>query len=461
MLLLADTLSARQPNVPMTNKRIKIQDLLNNETVVEDAQPRLLHSAQTPLKPVPTSVASTYNTSTATVYANEPSVTTTNDTPVNSLPGRYSFSSSTTLPPSTRLLSNTLPGSGPLLPLHMHAASTSQSPQLPPFQLKTEGLSPGIGGFSPLMHVNHTNSPNMLPMASSPHPQNVRTPLGGSPGVAKPPHHTERPLRQQQLMAVAMHEQDHQMIQSGSAPSVGSDNSSHRKLSPELVAAVSLSASNVSNFQYKINKPQGRPIIQSIIGKFTLYANIQDLILDITRFDRIRLRDVFNESLGTFELIRYSKEDLQLHHHNQNSDSDSAAQEPTTPHSNASIQKNLVINEAHVYDKLTQEFQCQYLKFIKIIRDKKGKLIRLESVIIPNTNEITIDFIKKKICYPRYKSNMKIYLIKCDAPEEFQNKFIYIHDSQSLEDGKNLVNIDNLDKDLEQFKNLTIWCRNE
>lgn len=507
LLISINVISTHQlPDVPMTNKRITIHDLLNDEAGETKQQQTSAPSASDKVAQIGSdhasssavtnsvqpgqnkynppqhgSASSYYN---ANVYSNDSvknndSITnnntsnnnvTVNTTPLSSIPRNYSFgntgvtksSSMTTLPSTKRLLSNTISGSsgssGPILPLHLPTAN-SQPPQLPHFQLKSE-LNTGISGFSPPSSMDRTATslPSIGGIQGPGVLQPIISPLSTSPKIAlnhvsKPPFsmHTHRP----HPLAAPIQEHGQNLINS-STVSV-----SRGTVSPQPGGTASPLATG-SNLQYKINKPQGRPIIQSIIGKFTLYANIQDLILDITRFDRIRLRDVFNESLGPFELIRYSKEDLQLHHHNQNGTTGRATPDsPSSSHSNVSIQKNLVINEAQVYDKLRQEFQCKYLKFIKIIRDKKGKLLRLESVIIPNTNEITIDFIKKKICYPRYKSDMKIYLIKCDSPNEFQNKFIYIHDSHNLEDGKKLVNIDDLDKGLEQFKNLTIWCRNE
>lgn len=415
----------------MTNKRIKIQDLLNDDdpgqadeveskkvvqAVYSESKSDLYalssasqqHTSQNNM--VTPSNFGTSRTVSSVKSTQLPSTSSSSFTP--------GYSYNTSLPSSNRLLSNNIGGNVLSLPLP-NSSGSGPLPvphQLPSFHLKSE----------PNITLN-------IPSGTSLNPVSSILPL-----VHSANHSLLSPLTNRHMASTSGYD----------SKSVSPTNS------------VSASSSN-GNVQYKINKPQGRPIIQSIIGKFTMYANIQDLILDITRFDRIRLRDVLNESLGPFELIRYSKDDLQQQQqHTLNGDQSAQDSSGTNPNS-VSVQKNLIINEAHVYDKLRQEFHCQYLKFIKIIRDKKGKLIRLESVIIPNTPDITIDFIKKKICYPRYKSNMKIYLIKCDSPDEFDNKFIYIHDNHSLEDGKNLVNVDKLDKDLEQFKNLTIWCRNE
>ncbi|CDO93291.1 unnamed protein product [Kluyveromyces dobzhanskii CBS 2104] len=415
----------------MTNKRIRIHDLLNNEAeeVKQQTSPASSSSVTlggsiqlnpsnitTPMQTYQSKdravgqqvelILANYNTSTypSDSICNDNSsgrIANTSNSPLSSIPRRYSFnntdannnnhkSSTTSLPSTSRLLSNTISGPGPIIPLHL-PSTHSQPPQLPNFQLKSE-LNSGIGGFSP--DSSMSRSTTSLPMIGGiqspgtlqPMMPSLTTPTSSLNHVSKPPHNVQ-PHRPHPLSATVREHSQHMA-------SIGTAGVTHGKASPDLGSTLMATGDNI---QYKINKPQGRPIIQSIIGKFTLYANIQDLILDITRFDRIRLRDVFNESLGPFELIRYSKEDLQLHHHNQNAGANRGAPEsPNSAQSNVSLQKNLAINEVQVYDKLRQEFQCQYLKFIRIIRDKKGKLIRLESVIIPNTNEITIDFIKKK-----------------------------------------------------------------
>lgn len=400
----------------MVQKRIKIEDLLNDADRI--GEQTVSEHTVTRSRVVPVGGPSIFSTTAVASDSAHVTGVTNNYKSLEASPKGMGYQYGSGLSSSSsRLLSST--DRGAILPLPLPIASASVTPRLPSLSLKSEqSLLMGANALSALSASSSASSTVVPSLPRSPQPNTFSPILGGA------------------------------------RSKIGGESKSCTSIIPTPSASVSN-----GSMPYKINKPQGRPIIQSIIGKFTMYANIQDLILDITRFDRITLKDALNCSTEPFELIRYSKDEIQNPHKSVGGGRSPFDVNGYT--SNIATQKNLVINEARVYEKLRSEFTCSHLKFIKIIRDKKGKLIRLESVITPNTSEITIDFIKKKICYPRYKSNMKIYLIKCDSPEDFENKFIYIHDNVNPSDMNGTLDIVKLDQGQEHFKNLTVWCRNE
>ncbi|KAH3673044.1 hypothetical protein WICPIJ_009930 [Wickerhamomyces pijperi] len=82
--------------------------------------------------------------------------------------------------------------------------------------------------------------------------------------------------------------------------------------------------------------------------------------------------------------------------------------------------------------ELCNIFNCESLSFVKIIRNNKGKLIKFEIISADNQDNsgkpFDINFIKKFITYPRYKSKMKIYLIK----GKFERKLWFYNDIRML-----------------------------
>ncbi|AET38273.1 uncharacterized protein Ecym_2553 [Eremothecium cymbalariae DBVPG len=163
-----------------------------------------------------------------------------------------------------------------------------------------------------------------------------------------------------------------------------------------------------------MKRSQGRPITQKLVGKFTIYDCKEDLILDLIRTECLQL-----------------------------------LQGPSVPivkRPNMScLQKIIDLKEPSIYDQLKTQFQTNdTLQFIKLIRDHKGKLLRLETVPC-NESQINIDFIKRNVCYPRYKSNMKFYLIRSDS---LQKKFIYYHDRITFERERHLID-----------SNIEVWVR--
>ncbi|QPG76496.1 hypothetical protein FOA43_003885 [Brettanomyces nanus] len=67
---------------------------------------------------------------------------------------------------------------------------------------------------------------------------------------------------------------------------------------------------------------------------------------------------------------------------------------------------------------IVDAFGIEEYQFIKAIRDSNGHILKLESVLPPRNNENKIEYsaewVKRTICYPRYKGGMKIHLI-CDS----------------------------------------------
>lgn len=163
-----------------------------------------------------------------------------------------------------------------------------------------------------------------------------------------------------------------------------------------------------------LKRSQGRPIIQRLIGKFTLYQSMNDLILELIRRDNLTIFTNNNKEISINKMY--------------------AAY-------NDHITKLIDIREPNVYLKLQYRFNEMNLRLIKLVRDHKGKLLKLETVPFNNYSDITIDFIKRKVCYPRYKSNMKFYLVKGDDKIELMENFVYYHDRQLYEKEKEYLNV--------------------
>ncbi|AMD20768.1 HDR025Wp [Eremothecium sinecaudum] len=183
---------------------------------------------------------------------------------------------------------------------------------------------------------------------------------------------------------------------------------------PNIPTAFASPRSNTPSPSSVARRPQGRPITQKLVGMFTIYDCKEDLILDLVRTECL-------------QLLR-------------------GPSAPIVKRPNVScLQKIIDLKEPTIYDQLKIQFQTDdTLQFIKLIRDHKGKLLRLETVPC-NESQINIDFIKRNVCYPRYKSNMKFYLIRSDS---LQNKFIYYHNRGTFEREKHLIDL-----------NIEVWVR--
>lgn len=71
---------------------------------------------------------------------------------------------------------------------------------------------------------------------------------------------------------------------------------------------------------------------------------------------------------------------------------------------------------------VVQSFGCENYVFVKTIRDNLGQILKLDTIKPPmNANgiyEYTPEWIKRFVCYPRYKSGMNLQLLKTDSPLE-------------------------------------------
>ncbi|VEU19848.1 DEKNAAC100072 [Brettanomyces naardenensis] len=77
-------------------------------------------------------------------------------------------------------------------------------------------------------------------------------------------------------------------------------------------------------------------------------------------------------------------------------------------------------NEANVnfHKYIVDAFGIKEYQFIKAIRDSNGHILKLESIRPPRNSDHEIEYsaewVKKAICYPRYKGGMKIHLVRDD-----------------------------------------------
>lgn len=71
--------------------------------------------------------------------------------------------------------------------------------------------------------------------------------------------------------------------------------------------------------------------------------------------------------------------------------------------------KSMVFNNSEVVTNLCENYGISSVTFTKIIRNTSGKLVKIEFL---ETNGITIEGLKKKICYPRYKTGMSLHLVQ-------------------------------------------------
>ncbi len=69
---------------------------------------------------------------------------------------------------------------------------------------------------------------------------------------------------------------------------------------------------------------------------------------------------------------------------------------------------------ANFHEQIAKAFGIEEYQFIKAIRDSNGHVLKLESIRPPRNStgeiEYTAEWVKKTICYPRYKGGMKIHL---------------------------------------------------
>lgn len=156
------------------------------------------------------------------------------------------------------------------------------------------------------------------------------------------------------------------------------------------------------NVLYSIPKKrqtQGRPYTNSINARFYMQDSIDELYCYLNNVDSF----AFSESLSSkLKLYQCKRTDLRqpqfkkIHFDNS---------PPTTD----------------LFVKLCETFEVAKFKFVKIIRNIDGKLVKIETVDQIDSI-VTAEWIKQNVCRPRYKSNMKIQLIRFNQPT---NECIY------------------------------------
>ncbi|GME79415.1 unnamed protein product [Ambrosiozyma monospora] len=112
-----------------------------------------------------------------------------------------------------------------------------------------------------------------------------------------------------------------------------------------------------------------------------------------------------------------------------NNSTSSAATTPAAP----SLPTNKY-GPLNLHDIVGQNFECQDYQFVKAIRDSNGRILKLESIRPPMETlanggtryKYTTEWVKKTICYPRYKSKMKIHLLRS------QENFILYNDLKMM-----------------------------
>lgn len=74
------------------------------------------------------------------------------------------------------------------------------------------------------------------------------------------------------------------------------------------------------------------------------------------------------------------------------------------------LTRTMTFADCEVGNRLCEIYGVDQISFIKTFRSGNGKTWKIE--IVPNRKNCSIREWKKEICYPRYKSGMKLHLIK-------------------------------------------------
>lgn len=154
----------------------------------------------------------------------------------------------------------------------------------------------------------------------------------------------------------------------------------------------------------KTNTKKGRPFKDTFNARFLCFNTVDDLIttLLIQRdHDTVRLInfDVTDlQFIDKYELVQLIK-------HNSLNMNIKSPEDLKFKILSINFNKN-----DNIFLNLCNNFNIKFFSLIKIIRNNKGKLIKFEILSTLNFN-LNIHFLKKFITFPRYKSNMKIYLI--------------------------------------------------
>jgi len=186
-------------------------------------------------------------------------------------------------------------------------------------------------------------------------------------------------------------------------------------------------------------KPQGRPFNSNLNARFLLFNKIEDLSLILLNCKMLKIGELnlnnciekggdTNCSTTTVKFNGLEINNVKLYKLSNEFNEH--------PFQLKSISFEKFQNSTmEIYNDLCSIFNILEFSFIKIIRNNKGKLIKFEIMSNISNNELNIDFIKKFITYPRYKSKMKIFLIN---KKFLQNIWFYNDERMLIWDLNNL-----------------------
>ncbi len=180
------------------------------------------------------------------------------------------------------------------------------------------------------------------------------------------------------------------------------------------------------------NRPQGRPYSSEMIVKFCLYP---DLISLFTCLERIGNLNDINKSLQSSSTTSPSNDlnNIKIYNKILFNKTLKCPSYYTVKFEQSNDDDNNNIKKIDVYETIKSLFGLNLFTFVKIIRTSshyKGgnHIIKLETINSSssfnsnlnsnsnsnsNSNEIqcSTEFVKREVAYPRYKANMKIYII--------------------------------------------------
>jgi hypothetical protein len=190
-------------------------------------------------------------------------------------------------------------------------------------------------------------------------------------------------------------------------------------------------------------KPQGRPFNDSLKARFLFFQTVDDLISSILNHkdhDTVRLVDDFNSLNSKLDeahsqTVKTNNRPLIIDLILQNSLNMNVKSLENIKFQLQSIEFENY-NKNSIHQELCKILNTPEFSFVKIIRNNKGRLIKFEILSQVDNDKIDINFVKKYITFPRYKSNMKIYLIN----GKFDKNVWFYNDLRML-----LWEMDNLD----------------
>lgn len=153
----------------------------------------------------------------------------------------------------------------------------------------------------------------------------------------------------------------------------------------------------------RLPKPQGRPFNDNLNARFLFFDTIDDLIADVMNYKVSYLTHITHfPSFKDDGFMTTNSQQLKV-------------KMPERPQYHMkSVEFEKLDNESptSIHDDLCKMFHTKELSFVKIIRNNKGQLVKFEILSELNKSQLTVNYIKKFITYPRYKSKMKIFLMR-------------------------------------------------